>query len=120
MKKFSLLLIFILMFALAGCNKTDELEENQYRIYSDSMSPIIEKGDIVEIDDTAYEMLRVNDMIVYKAEEDQIYAGRIIEIVYEEEVQYLIVKADKAIAESKIGEENYVGLITAVIRNFRN
>ncbi len=79
-------------------------------IVSNSMNPIIEKGDLIFIDRISFDDLEIGDIIQYQLEDIQV-VHRIVRLESDEGIKYLITKGDNNNAEdvNPVGQEQVKG-----------
>lgn len=85
-----------------------------YVVASDSMNPVLKKGDVIVIEDIDYDKIEIDDIITYQGlvgdVKDKVITHKVIDIFYEEDVRVLRTKGiNNKIIDPNVYEEQVYG-----------
>ena len=85
-----------------------------YVVASDSMNPVLKKGDVIVIEDVDYDEIEIDDIITYQGlvgdVKDKVITHKVIDIFYEEDVRVLRTRGiNNKIIDPNVYEEQFYG-----------
>lgn len=85
-----------------------------YVVASDSMNPVLKKGDVIVIEDIDYDKIEIDDIITYQGlvgdVKDKVITHKVIDIFYEEDVKVLRTRGiNNKIIDPNVYEEQVYG-----------
>ena len=85
-----------------------------YVVASDSMNPVLKKGDVIVIEDIDYDKIEIDDIITYQGlvgdVKDKVITHKVIDIFYEEDVRVLRTRGiNNKIIDPNVYEEQVYG-----------
>ena len=85
-----------------------------YVVASDSMNPVLKKGDVIVIEDIDYDKIEIDDIITYQGlvgdVKDKVITHKVIDIFYEEDVRVLRTRGiNNKIIDPNVYEEQFYG-----------